>query len=408
VGFGQLALIVAAGLAGPLCAASRRAFVPVVVGELVAGVILGRSGLDLIHSDNATVSFLAEVGFAMLMLTVGMHVPLRDRRLRGALGAGALAAGVAAIAAPLGGLVVAGLTGTGHAAVYAVILASGSAAVVLPMLQERRLDGPDALVVIAQVTVADVAAILAVPLVLQPSRAADAAIGGLLIAGCATAVFIVARSLRRRPWVHRLRKRSKRRGWALDLRLSLLVLFGLAWIARQSGTSVLLAGFGMGLVVAAIGGPKRLSTQVRGVAEGFFVPLFFVVLGARLDVSALADHPDLLLVTAALIVLNVVIHAGAAFATHQPLPAGLIATAQLGVPVAVVQIGLQEHVITPALGAAVTLAALATLGVCALGTNLLARRTDSVPVPPTAQQGRSPAQRASETARPSGRDAQGA
>ena len=42
---GHLALIVAAGLAGPLLAAGRRAFVPVVVGEIVAGVILGRSGL---------------------------------------------------------------------------------------------------------------------------------------------------------------------------------------------------------------------------------------------------------------------------------------------------------------------------------------------------------------------------
>ena len=110
----------------------------------------------------------------------------------------------------------------------------------------------------------------------------------------------------------------------------------------------------MGLVVAAIGGPKRLSTQVRGIAEGFFVPLFFVVLGARLDFSALFDHPDLLLVTVALIVLNLVIHAFAALATRQPLSAGLIATAQLGVPAAVVQIGLQEHVITPALGAAIT------------------------------------------------------
>jgi Kef-type K+ transport system membrane component KefB len=381
VGFGQLALIVAAGLAGPLCAASRRAFVPVMVGELAAGVILGRSGLDLIHSDNATVSFLAEVGFAMLMLTVGMHVPLRDRRLRRALGRGALAAGVAAIAAPLGGLVVAELTGTGHIAVYAVLLASGSAAIVLPTLQERRLDGPEAMVVIAQVTVADVASILAVPLVLQPSRAADAALGGLLVAVCALVVFFVARALRPRPWVHRLRKRSKRRGWALDLRLSLAVLFGLAWIAQRSGTSVLLGGFCMGIVVAAIGGPKRLSTQVRGVAEGFFVPLFFVVLGARLDVSALVDQPDLLLVTAALIVLNVIIHAVAALATRQPPSAGLIATAQLGVPAAVVQIGLQEHVLTPALGAAVTIAALATLGLCALGTDLLARRTQPLPAP---------------------------
>jgi Kef-type K+ transport system membrane component KefB len=392
VSLGDLALIVAAGVGGPLLAASRRAFVPVVVGEICAGVILGRSGLDVIHADNATLSFLAEAGFAMLMLTVGMHVPLRDRRLRRALGPGALAAGVVAITAPVGGLVVAELTGTGHVAVYAVLLASGSAAVVLPMLQERRLDGPEALAVIAQVTVADVAAILAVPLVLQPSRAANAALGGLLIAGCAVTLFFVARSLRPRPWVHRLRKRSKQRGWALDLRLSLAVLFGLAWIAQQSGTSVLLAGFGMGLVVAAIGGPKRLSTQVRGVAEGFFVPLFFVVLGARLDVSALFDHPNLLLVTVALIVLNLVIHAFAALATRRPLSAGLIATAQLGVPAAVVQIGLQEQVITPALGAAITVAALATLGLCALGIDLLARRTESLHTPPRAQPGRSPPQ----------------
>ena len=98
------------------------------------------------------------------------------------------------------------------------------------------------------------------------------------------------------------------------------------------------------------------------------------MLGARLDVTALVEQPELLLVTAALIVLNLVIHALAALATRQPPSAGLIATAQLGVPAAVVQIGLQEHVITPALGAAVTLAALATLAVCAAGTDLLSRR----------------------------------
>jgi Kef-type K+ transport system membrane component KefB len=378
VSLGDLALIVAAGLAGPLLAASRRAYVPVVVGEILAGVVLGRSGVDVVHADNATLSFLADAGFAMLMLTVGMHVPLRDGRLRRGLARGAMAAAVAGLAAPLGGLVVAEVAGTGHVALYAVLLASGSAAIVLPTLQERRLDGPEAMVVIAQVTVADVASILAVPLVLQPSRAANAALGGLLVAGCALVVFFVGRALRPQPWVHRLRERSKQRGWALDLRLALAVLFGLAWIAQQHGTSVLLGGFAMGLVVAGVGGPKRLSTQVRGIAEGFFIPLFFVVLGARLDVSALVGHPDLLLVAGLLIVLNVAIHAIAALVTRQPAAAGLIATAQLGVPAAVVQIGLQEHVITPALGAAVTTAALATLALCALGTSLLARRTDAV------------------------------
>jgi len=46
--------------------------------------------------------------------------------------------------------------------------------------------------------------------------------------------------------------------------------------------------------MVAIGGPKRLSTEVLGVAGGFFVPLFFVVLGARLDLRGVFAHPDML------------------------------------------------------------------------------------------------------------------
>jgi Kef-type K+ transport system membrane component KefB len=74
----------------------------------------------------------------------------------------------------------------------------------------------------------------------------------------------------------------------------------------KGGTSVLIAGFGAGLMVAVIGGPKRLSTQVRGVAEGFFIPLYFVVLGARLDLAGLVRDPAMLaLVASALVSLAV-------------------------------------------------------------------------------------------------------
>jgi Kef-type K+ transport system membrane component KefB len=200
-------------------------------------------------------------------------------------------------------------------------------------------------------------------------------LGGLLVAACAMAIFVVARWLQHQDWVHRVRKLSKHREWALDLRLSLLVLFALAWIAQKSGTSVLIAGFGAGLMVAAIGGPKRLSTQVRGIAEGFFVPLFFVVLGAQLDLTALAEHPRLLALSGALIGLSILIHIIARVLTRQPPGTGLIAVAQLGVPAAVVQIGLAEQVITAAEGAAIMVAALASLVACAVGASLLARET---------------------------------
>ncbi len=373
---GVLALIVLAGLAGPLLGAlGGRAFVPVVIGELVAGVIIGQTGLDALDPTDPTVALLGEAGFAMLMLTVGMHVPLRDRRLAGALRSGAYAAIAVALLAPLGGLAVAALAGTSHGAVYAVLLASGSAAVVVPALQERGLEGPSALVVIAQVTIADVATIVAVPLVLQPSRASHAVLGGLLVAACAMVIFLLARWLQGHDWVQRVRKLSKHREWALDLRLSLLVLFGLAWVAQKSGTSVLIAGFGAGLMVAAIGGPKRLSKQVRGIAEGFFVPLFFVVLGAQLDLTALAENPRLLAIPGALVGLSILIHSIARVLTRQPPGSGLMAAAQLGVPAAVVQIGLDQQVISADEGAAIMVAALVSLVVCAAGATLLARET---------------------------------
>ena len=80
--------------------------------------------------------------------------------------------------------------------------------------------------------------------------------------------------------------------WAFDLRLSLLVLFTLAWIAERFDTSALLAGFAAGVMVSFLGEPRRVADQLIGLGEGFFVPLFFVVLGARIDLRALVHSRD--------------------------------------------------------------------------------------------------------------------
>ena len=225
----------------------------------------------------------------------------------------------------------------------------------------------------AQVALADIAAIVLLPLVLEPGRATRAAVGGLLVALCIVALYGIVRVVHRRPWVRQVRRLSKKRAWALDLRLSLLILFGLVWFAQRAGTGVLAASFGVGLMVAAVGGPKRLSRQVTGVAQGLMVPLFFVVLGARLDLRALGQKPSLIALAAELLALNLVVHGVAALVTRQTLGAGLAATAQLGVPAAVVTLGLQQHVLTSGEGAAIVTAALGSLALTAVGVTLLAR-----------------------------------
>lgn len=373
--FGTLALIGLCGLCGPLLSAPTRGTIPVVVGEIAAGVIVGATGLRAIDTGNPTLSFLSEIGFAMLMLSVGMNVPLHDRRIRRALGRGTLAAALVAVLAVGAGLLVSRIGGVGHAGVFAVLIASGSAAIVLPVIQDRGLSGPAILTVIAQVTVADVAATIAIPFVLRPSKAGNVAGGTALIVLALFVMFGLARMTHDLPAVHALRRQGKHRRWAIDLRIALLCLFVLGWIAERTGASLLVAGFGAGLMVAAIGGPKRLSTEVLGIGGGFFVPLFYVVLGARIDLRGVIQHPSLLALAFALAVATTVVHVVAARLTGQPAASGLLASAQLGVPSAIVALGLSEHVLTSAQGAAIITAALLSLAVCSAGAALMASRT---------------------------------
>jgi Kef-type K+ transport system membrane component KefB len=345
-------------------------------------VIVGRTGLGTVNPSQPTIAFLGEVGFAMLMLTVGMHLPLRDPRLSASLRSGTVLAVIVGLLAVPAGVAAAAIAGTAHAAIYAVLIASGSAAVLLPALEETGANGPDAMAVMAQVTIADVVTILSVPIVLQPQRTIHAVLGAALVGIAVVALFGCARLLAGHPWVQHVRRRSKQRNWALDLRLSLLVLFFLAWVAQRSGTSVLIAGFGAGVMVALIGGPKRLSTQMRGVADGFFVPLYFVILGAQLDLRGLIEDPAMIALTAALALLNVMVHLAAVAIVRRPLSAGLTASAQLGVPAAVATLGLAEGVLSGTVATAIVAAALLSLGVCTIGVeSLVAREHADGPAP---------------------------
>ena len=308
--FGVLAVIVCAGLGGPLLSLGRGGLVPVVVGELAAGVLVGKTGFSWVDPAEQTTAFLAAVGFAMLMFAAGMRVPIRQPGIGKGLRRGVVAAVVAGLASVPAGIGIAAILGGGHAAIYALLLAErvggDPAAGGRGARRARRRaradgDGPGR----GRRRRGDRGAAARAAAVEGRRRGARRA---RRRRGRGRAVRRPRTSCAATRLVHRVRKESKQRGWALDLRLALLALFVLAWLAVRSGTSVLIAGFAVGLVVALIGGPKRLSTQVTGIAAGFFIPLFFVVLGAKLDLRAVVDKPSILELTALLTVANVAVH----------------------------------------------------------------------------------------------------
>jgi Kef-type K+ transport system membrane component KefB len=369
---GLLALIFAAALLGPALTLATRGALPAVVGELVAGVILGRTALKIIDPAKGDFALLYDLGFLTLMFTVGMNVPLHDQRIRGAIGNGAVAAAAVVPLALAGGLV-AHLAGGGPALVYAVVIGSSSAAIALPVIDETHLTGSAVLTAMAWITIADIVSTLAIPLAIDPSRTAHSALGALIVAALVALVFLVVHRLRRATWVKSLRREGKRRGWAIDLRLALIVLVSLAYVAEKVGASLLVAGFGIGLVVAGTGGPKRLSNEVLGLGQAFLVPLFFVLLGARLDLRALTSSHRAVVLAVALAVLAIVVHVAVSALIRAPRAVGLLATAQIGVPAAVISLGLAAHAITDAQAAAIFCAALVSIAATATGAAILRR-----------------------------------
>ena len=371
--FGDLTLIGAIALLGPLLVAPHSWRLPIMIGELVGGLIFGDTGFGILDANDPTFTFLANLGFALTMFMAGSHVPIRDASLRPALARGLVRAVSVGVVAAGAGFLIARAFDTGHGAIFAVLMASSSAALVLPTVDSLGLGGPDVLQTLAQVAIADTACIVALPLVIDPSHAPRAALGALLIAVCGGALFLALREIDRRGIWDKVRTESKERSLALELRISLVVLAGLAALAVQTHVSIMLAGFACGLAVAAVSEPHRLAKQLFALSDGFLSPLFFVWLGASLSLRTLWSHPKLIGLGFALGFGAVAVHL-VTRAMGQPLSLAAMSAAQLGVPVAAATIGQTSGILAPGIPAALILGALVTVGAMTIASGQAARR----------------------------------
>lgn len=373
--FTSLTLVVLAGLLGPLLAAGRRPLVPVLVGELIAGAILGKTGLNLIQPGAQPFPIFMSLGFAMLMLAAGTEVDLASKELRGGALRGGLGLLVAAAASIPLGLAVSSLLRTNHPLLLIVLLAGSSAAVAFPTIQERGLTGPPIAILIAWMTLADALTALLMPLTLAgSSHVLEALLGDALIIVVAAGAVVVGRRLFTTAVADEAKRESKHRHWALQLRIAVLLLLVLGAIAEHTGASLLVAGFAAGIVIRQFHEPHRLVDQLTGLATGFFVPAFFVLLGATLDLNGLVRSPSAIALALAMALGATLVHILAALASGrgQRLASGLLASAQLGLPAAAAALGLATGALTPPVAAALVAGGCLTLIPASAGAALLA------------------------------------
>jgi len=372
--FATLALVVAASLAGPMLAAGRRPIVPVVVGEIGAGLILGKSGFGLIDSNMVPLPSLSSIGFILLMFAAGSHIDFGSPTFRAGMRRGLAALALVVLASIPAAFLLVAASGVGAPAWIAVLLAGSSAAVAFPIIAEDRLDPASIAALVAWIALADSITVILLPLAIGSNGSPLAAIlADAAIIAVAVGLLGGGSRLRSFEAVRWMRAWSRTRGWALQLRVALLFVFVLGAIAETWGGSQLVAGFVAGMVLARLREPTRLATQLSGLADGFLVPAFFVLLGAKLDLHALAGDPGALVFMVLDALIVVVVHqVGGLALRERRVPTALAASAQLGLPSAAATLGLQAGVLTPALAAALVGAALLTLIPATIGSFRLA------------------------------------
>lgn len=370
--FTELSVICGIALAGPLLALPRGWNLPVVLGELLAGVALGRSGTGYLDAGNETFTFLADAGFALVMFVVGTHVPIRNPALRPAVRTALARAVLVGLVAAGLGLLLAEVFDLAHAPLYAVLMASSSAALILPVVDSLGLGGDQVISLLPQVAIADTVCIVALPLVIDTDHAARAGIGAVTVLLAAVGTYAVLRSVESRGIRLRVHRVSEERSFATELRVQLTVLFALAGLAVATHVSIMLAGFSFGLAVASVGEPRRLAKQLFALTEGFLGPVFFVWLGATLQLRELGSHPRLIGLGLCLGVGAVLAHLIGGIG-GQPWSLGMLAAAQLGVPVAAATIGERSGVLVPGEASALMLGALVSIAIAVIGGSLAAR-----------------------------------
>jgi len=282
-------VVVAAVAAVTVAAVPKRFAPPVVVLELVLGIVIGPELLGLAQSDDF-VEFFANLGLGMLFFFAGYEIDfgrIKGRPIKlGAWGwvlSVALAYGIGGVLAAAG--IVVSFLYTGSA------MATTAIGTLIPILRDSgELKTRFGTYLLAAGGAGEFGPILLVTLVLSTANPLHEA--AILLAFVALALVLAMGSVRYawRGWP--ALERTFEASSQLAVRVTVVLVFGLVLLAGKLGLDILLGGFVAGMITRlALQGHELqvFESKLTAVGFGFFVPFFFVTSGIEFDLAALGS-----------------------------------------------------------------------------------------------------------------------
>jgi len=362
----------------------RHLTIPIVVGEILAGIAVGRSGLGWVPSGDPLLNILAEFGIVFLMFLSGMEIDFQSlRSYRSASpGGGAPRFGVFGLALVNFAMTL-GLASAAAAILFhldlvnniwmgALILSTTSLGVVVPVLKESNLiTRPLGQCILVTAVVADFATMLLITVaVTVASQGLTAEI--LLVTLLFVAFFLVYRFgtiFNRMPPLRRSIEELSHATAQIKVRAAFSLMLAFVALSETLGSEIILGAFLAGAIVGLVRttDDTELAHQLEAIGFGFFIPIFFVKVGVDFNLPLLLASSRAVLLLPLLVLAAILVKILPAltftlnFSLREAFAAGALLSARLSLIIAAADIGKRLGVIGEATNAAIILVAIATV-----------------------------------------------
>jgi Kef-type K+ transport system membrane component KefB len=280
-----IAIFAAAKLFGEL---AERIGQPAVLGEMIGGIAIGVSGLRLIDPQQPVLQLLAELGVLLLLFLIGLESDI-GRLL--AVGGSAMAVALAGVLLPFGGGFAVGKL-LGLSTVVSIFLGAALTATSVGITARVFADlghikSDEAQVILGAAVVDDILGLILLTVVSGLAGGVTPTVFGVAILfliafGFVAAAIVFGSVIARRL----LALISHLRVAKALLFASLMFAFVLAWAANRAGAGLIIGAFAAGLILARTDRGRDIEQEVHAVAQ-FFIPIFFVLVGAAVDLRSL-------------------------------------------------------------------------------------------------------------------------
>ncbi len=289
---------------------AQRVGQPGVLGELIAGIVIGESVLGLIHPDH-TLEFLAEIGVILLLFEIGLETEIKEL-IR--VGVDSLLVALAGIALPfaLGYVAMRGFGTDSTVSIFAgATLVATSIGITAKVLSDLgKLYSVESRIIIGAAVIDDILGLIILSLLAVLAETGSISIKivgiGLIKAiGFLLVAIVIGNILA--PQLIRLVDRMRGRG--LLFIAAFVFAMVLSYLADKSGLALIIGAFAAGTVLAGTHRKNVIEENLKPLVD-VFTPIFFVMVGVSVDISVLnpfnPDNREILLIVLVLTMVAII------------------------------------------------------------------------------------------------------